>query len=119
MTNTSIGIGSADSLDSALAEARGRAVAQAAEGDYRYMVSIHRTDPDHHLRYNGDIEGPTSITDSTATHILIRMIGLASRCALGDGLSRAEVAQMLRDEAYAIETQDVAEDMSPILFHHA
>lgn len=129
MTNTSIGIGSADSLDTAIAEARRKAAGNAveriraadnmADGGYRYMVSIHRTSGDHRLRYNGDIEGPTSITEQTAFDILIRMVGLASRCALGDGLDRETVAKVLEDEAYAIRTQDVAEDMSPILFHHA
>lgn len=70
-------------------------------------------------RYDGQLEGPTSITEQTAYHILIRMVGLASRCALGDGLDRETVAKVLEDEAYAIRTQDVAEDMSPIMFHHA
>jgi hypothetical protein len=70
-------------------------------------------------RYDGSKEGPTSLTTSETYAILNRMLGLASRCALGDGLTRAEVAQALRDEAYAIETQDVAEDTSPILFHMA
>jgi hypothetical protein len=38
-----------------------------------------------------------------------------ARIALGDGISRAEAAEVLKAAAYAIETQDVAEDMSPIV----
>jgi hypothetical protein len=54
--------------------------------------------------------------ESTAVIILSRMVGLASRTALGDGLTRETVAMILRDEANAILTQDCAEDMSPIIF---
>lgn len=67
-------------------------------------------------RTDGRVEGPASVTSSEAFLILMRMVGLAARTALGDGLDRHSVAEVLRSEAYAIETQDVAEDMSPIIF---
>jgi hypothetical protein len=63
--------------------------------------------------------GPTSITMTEAYLILTRSVGLAARCALGDGLSREEVFRVLTGEAQAILNQDCAEDMSPILFHMA
>lgn len=119
---SNIGNGSAKSLDAAIAEARGKAVINAAEGEYpaTYTVNIIRNEAGRAgVRWDGSIEGPTSITEQTAYHILIRMVGLSSRCALGDGLDRETVARLLEDEACAIRTQDVAEDMSPILFHHA
>jgi hypothetical protein len=53
--------------------------------------------------------------DPTIAHLLLdRALAAASRIALGDGLSRDVVAESLEAEAYAIRTQDVAEDMSPI-----
>jgi hypothetical protein len=45
-------------------------------------------------------------------------ITVASRLALGHGIERSDVAAWLRDLAYAIETQDVAEDMSAIDDNH-
>jgi hypothetical protein len=39
---------------------------------------------------------------------------VAARLALGEGVSRETVAMSLRNLADAIETQDCAEDMSPI-----
>jgi hypothetical protein len=70
-------------------------------------------------RPDGRIEGSTSVTEHEAVLILQRILALASRTAVGDGLPRAAVAEILRSEAYAIETQDVAEDTSPIFIHMA
>lgn len=39
---------------------------------------------------------------------------LAARSALGDGMTREEVASQLESLAAAIRTQDCAENMSPI-----
>jgi len=64
----------------------------------------------------GRQEGETGVTSTETFLIFARMVGLASRCALGDGATREEVAQWLESEAYAIRTEDVAENMSPILF---
>jgi hypothetical protein len=41
-------------------------------------------------------------------------VTIAARLAIGHGIDRPDVATWLRDLAYAIETQDVAEDMSPV-----
>lgn len=47
--------------------------------------------------------------------LLHRPIEVAARCALGDGLSREEVYEVLVSVAEAIlHPGDVAEDMSPI-----
>ncbi len=62
-------------------------------------------------------EGETGITETQAILMLIRTIGLASRVALGDGIPAYAIAQILHDEADAINGGDVAEDMSPIKFH--
>jgi len=51
---------------------------------------------------------------SVAFLLLHRGLEVAARCALGDGLTRHDVSEVLRSLAYAIETQDVAEDMSAI-----
>lgn len=52
---------------------------------------------------------------STAYLLLNRAADVAARCALGDGLSREEVAEVLRSLANAIEDPGtVAEDMSAI-----
>jgi len=68
--------------------------------------------------YTGRIEGETGITEQEAMLMLQRAVGIASRVALGDGLDTYSIAQVLRDEAHAIECPgDVAEDMSPIKFH--
>jgi hypothetical protein len=41
-------------------------------------------------------------------------VTLAARIALGHGIDREGVGAALRSLAYAIETRDVAEDMSPV-----
>lgn len=65
-------------------------------------------------------EGPTSITEHEAVLMLMRFVTVAARTALGDGLPKDVVAQLLRSEADAIDgTWDVAEDMSPIQIHMA
>jgi hypothetical protein len=46
--------------------------------------------------------------------LLDRQLLVAARCALGDGLSRAEVGQALEALSVAIQTRDCAEDMSPL-----
>ena len=71
------------------------------------------------FRWDGGRRGPVSDTDVTASeaHLLLdRVTGLAARTALGDGLSRNVVAQTLRELADAIEFQQCAEDMSPIVY---
>jgi len=69
--------------------------------------------------HDGQMQSDTSVTEHEAVLILQRLLALASRTAVGDGLPRAAVAEILRSEADAIETQDCAEDMSPILIHMA
>lgn len=52
---------------------------------------------------------------STAYLLLNRAIDVAARCALGDGLAREDVAEVLISLASAIaDPSSVAEDMSPI-----
>lgn len=54
-------------------------------------------------------------SDVDAYMLLNRGIDVAARCALGDGLTREEVAQALNTLAAAIaDPSSVAEDMSPI-----
>jgi hypothetical protein len=69
---------------------------------------------------NGEIEQPVACEEevqerkSFALGLLEFNATLAARIALGHGIDRNTVAAVLRDLAYAIETQDVAEDMSPV-----
>ena len=67
--------------------------------------------------YEGRMEGETGVTSSEAHLLLSRALVLASRCALGDGLSREEISRSLEDMAYAIRTQNVPEDTSPLVIH--
>jgi hypothetical protein len=60
--------------------------------------------------------GSTGVTEGEAILMLQRSSELAARIALGDGITRQMVAIILHDLAAAIETQDCAEDMSPIQF---
>jgi hypothetical protein len=70
---------------------------------------------------NGEIEQPV-VGDYEEAHerkafalgLLEFNSTLAARIALGHGIDRETVGACLRDLAYAIETQDVAEDMSPV-----
>jgi hypothetical protein len=51
----------------------------------------------------------------TAVMVMDRMITLAIRCALSDGVDPETIAMSLQNAAHAIEVPgDVAEDMSPI-----
>lgn len=70
------------------------------------------------MAYQGRQTGETGVTLGEAMLMLQRSVGLASRIALGDGLDAYSIAQVLLDEANAIQDpSSVAEDMSPIQFH--
>lgn len=49
-----------------------------------------------------------------AHDLLSEVVTEAGRMALGDGLSRGEVFDVIQTAAQALLTQDCAEDMSPI-----
>jgi hypothetical protein len=59
-------------------------------------------------------EGGEGVSSDVAYELLNTAVDTAARLALGDGLSREEVGAVLDSLAYAIRTQDVAEDMSPL-----
>lgn len=55
-----------------------------------------------------------STPEQAAMMHLMGSTTFAARFALAAGISREDVARVLESLAYAIRTQDVAEDMSPL-----